>query len=228
MGLVKKGGDALSKLRAQRENRERFESADAMAKEALVLVIDTSISMSEPASPKSSRPTRLQAVRDAAQDLIRASFQSRIAVLSFAEHYEDHTEGLVSRLKAEEALAHLHVRGGTLLNEALAGIEHVLDHREDPVRRGIILTDGVDCHGVGFDKADRDYIDSSSVMLRFLKGAGIVVDCIGFGADADEERLKQISSATGGVYSHADDPGSLRREFLRLEAGVRGLLTGGG
>lgn len=228
MAVLKKKGGALAKLRGQKLKRSRVDELVKNKKEALVLAIDVSLSMAAPADGLDlgydREPSRLRAAKDAARELIRASLLSNVALISFSERYD-----LVADFgdATTDALEHLHVQRGTLMNEALVGIEDLLTLRSEPVLRGILLSDGTDYHGEPAWNIPRQYRNEALDLPVRLKRQGIIVDCIGFGEDADEERLTQIAEATGGVYRHAKDAASLRREFLRLEVGARGLLTDG-
>jgi len=228
MSSLKKKGGALAKIRNQRLRRERVKELTAEKKEALVIAIDVSLSMSAPANGPDTgygHPSRLEAAKDAARDLIRASLLSNVAIVSFSEHYDIVAD--FDHRSPESTLGRLFVQRGTLMNEALVAFEDLLTLRTEPVLRGILLSDGADYHGTPVREIPAEYLHESMTLPERLAREGIIVDCIGFGSDVDAERLTKISETTGGIYRHAEDAASLRRQFLRLEAGVRGLLQGG-
>jgi hypothetical protein len=64
-----------------------------------------------------------------------------------------------------------------------------------------------------------------SVVDKLLVPNKIVVDCVAFGKDADLELLDTIAAKTGGKLVTAYQEIELKKAFLQLETGTRGLLA---
>ena len=217
-GLVQKGG-GLSALR-------RAKTASHGGKqEQLFLVLDASYSMEMRVGLRAGK-LKINAAREAARGLIMASRQSDVGLISFS------TTGIPlclldeGRERCLMSLDRYKPSGGTRIVE---GLRLALDcfALEDPakVRRIVLMTDGRDFDG-GYGAVEADLV-ARRFQVERASAAGVVIDCVAFGDDADLDDLRWIADPTGGVVRKAGDAAELAKQFKQLEVGVRGLLGTG-
>lgn len=108
------------------------------------------------------------------------------------------------------AIDSLDVVGSTNIGSAIGLASTMFFGVEDKVRRIVLMTDG--------ETAD------SHAALDASRASGCVIDTVGFGHRCDVDLLREISSATGGVYNHAFSGEGLVQVFRSLEAHERKLL----
>lgn len=187
----------------------------ASATETLMVVLDTSGSMrTEVAGARS----RMHAAISAGDGLIAASSQlSHIGAVAFNSEVAEIIPPNTIRGLLREKLPGFHKHeGGTAFAPALkAAIAQILVHRWGTVKRIIFLSDGEDMG---------DLYDLNRE-VEVCVGAKIIIDTVFFGdTEEGQATLKMMSDKTGGIFVHAKDADQLRKSFLALEAGVRGLL----
>jgi Mg-chelatase subunit ChlD len=88
-------------------------------------------------------------------------------------------------------------------------------------KRIILLTDGLEM----LDPFNSRAVHAMPIVDSLLVPNKIVVDCIAFGHEADLELLNSIARKTGGKLVTAYQEIELKKAFLQLETGTRGLLA---
>jgi len=215
MSIVKKG---TSLAAAVAKDSAKPIGATAAATETLMIALDTSGSMrTEVAGARS----RMHAAIAAAEGLMDASsVLSHIGVLAFHDQVAEVHDPATQRGKAREALrGFTKHEGGTVFCEALKqSLGKIVIHKWGTVKRIIFLSDGEDTG---------DLYDLNREVTN-CKEAGVIIDTVMFGdSGPGEQTLRMMSEKTGGIFCLAKDAASLRKVFLALEAGVRGLLVKG-
>lgn len=190
---------------------------------SVILAIDVSGSM----AATDVQPTRLDAARHAASDLIdQLPGNARIGLVSF-NGYANLEQGLTdNRTLVRDALESLHANGGTAIGDGLelATRELMSDANRakgaggTPASKIILLTDGASNRGA-------DPLQAAAQ----AKAENILVDTVGIGSrDAavsvqgqpiggvDEQSLSAIASATGGHYYYAQEAGQLSQIYSTL------------
>lgn len=197
---------------------ERMKSGAARKQlsETLVLCLDCSFSMHNPVnlSLHGYKVTKLSVMIDAVKSLIDLSRDCRIGIVGYDLGYKV----LISPVPATKSLSSIanslkvgdwtNIEAGIRASSAL--LTDISSHK-----RIILLTDGDQTHG-----------DAIAAAKDCAKN-NIVIDCIAFGEDAKLGLLNEIAQITGGIVLTAFSGEELRKSFLRLETGVRGLLPKG-
>lgn len=211
--IIKKGdGNALANAIKSASTKQTVS-----ATENLMICIDGSGSMRD---RDGGKITRMEAAIEASDALINASsYLSHIGALVFhdfaAEVLGCETQRHLLRERLRGFVRH---EGGTVFCHAIHNARlSLLNHKWGTIRRIIFLSDGED---IGDLLELRKQIDACAAEK-------IIVDTVAYGAGAGHETLQWMSNATGGVFVLAKDAASLRKQFLALEAGARGLLPKG-
>jgi len=186
--------------------------------ETLMICIDTSGSMrAETAGAKS----RMHAAISAAEALVDASsVLSHIGAIAFNDQVAETHGPETSRSRVREAFQAFHKHeGGTEFWKPIAeSLARILKHQWGTVKRIIFLSDGEDMG---------DLYDLQRYVTQCAESK-VIIDTVLFGDSTDGEKtLRMMSEKTGGIFCYAKDAASLRKTFLALEAGVRGLLGAG-
>ena len=208
---------AKERLKAQARRNIRFEKDT----EKLLLCLDVSGSMRDPFEVRIG-PSKIDALKTAASVLIGGSDSK--GCLIGAIKYSSKAE-LVSSLtqdfeKLKSQITSVSVGGMTHIGDALDCCANHLGESRFGSSRIILVSDGRE----GIHKKDR----ASPVIVRnVIKPAGIIVDCVAIGYNADAKLLQWIANETGGVFLHPKTPEDLSRNFLQLEMRNRKLLTAG-
>jgi hypothetical protein len=228
--IVMKKATGLSSLRKQVKTAKAFDEAmSKIASETLVLCIDTSSSMTDMTSYTQTGtdaygypifdPTvkiKIDVAREAAKGLVEASKRSMIGIVIFHSRADLVCEPTLNTNPAlQQGLASIRSMGMT---EIAGGIRVSIDslrRAHTKLRRIILLSDGC---ATG---------DDPMIAAQEAKNLSIIIDTVAFGDNADRDTLRAIAELTGGVLKEANDAASLIKEMLMLEAGIRGLLTGG-
>ncbi|WP_425396253.1 VWA domain-containing protein [Aeoliella sp.] len=109
------------------------------------------------------------------------------------------------------------IGGSTAIGEGLRqGIAALNDSSARPfaVKTIVLMTDGL--HNTGVEP---------SVIARLAAAQDITVHTISFGAGADQTRMQQVASITGGEHYHADTAGDLSEVFREIARTLPVLLT---
>jgi uncharacterized protein with von Willebrand factor type A (vWA) domain len=109
--------------------------------------------------------------------------------------------------------------GGTQFAPCIrSALNQIASHKWGAIKRIIFMSDGEDL-GVP---------EMLWSVVNECVAAKVIIDTVMFGSSPDGEKtLRKMAEMTGGVFCLAKDAASLRRTFLSLEAGARGLLTRG-
>lgn len=189
--------------------------------ETLVVCMDCSGSMREPSE---GNKNRMDVALESASMLIRASsVLSHVGIVAFHDALAEVVPPSVPRGTLFERLNGFRKHdGGTHFAPAVRGaLKEIASHKWGSIKRIIFLSDGED-----FDNEESRR--SLIAVVSKCADAKVIIDTVMFGSSpAGEATLKMMSEKTGGIFCLAKDAASLRRTFLSLEAGARGLLTGG-
>jgi len=185
--------------------------------EACVILVDVSGSMSEPANGE-SQVSKLEAVKQAIPNLRVAGHRVVYGLVAFSDRAEV-IQPLTSNfglIIAQQEI--LHVIHSTNITAAIReGIELVI-FKQVEKKRMILLSDG--CANV-----EKEWLDEQVTRCRECQ---VIVDTIGFGVNADERRLKDIATQTGGVYYSARTAKNLQEVYAKLNYTVRYIEHKGG
>jgi Mg-chelatase subunit ChlD/subtilisin-like proprotein convertase family protein len=143
----------------------------------------------------------------------------RIGVVSYADDaavkyaLTEITDGSDVRQAAKDEINRLVSEGATSIGAGILAADGELDGLtpEEEIRAMIVLTDGN--HNTDpdpFDVIDSDVDDDIRIFT------------IGFGADADEELMREIAERTGGQYYFAPDQATLQQVYVDLAGTVTG------
>jgi len=223
------GGNESSKgsLDALRQQAREQKEAVASRDEALVLLLDASISMESSSTPytqadaeqgKDWPPSKLDAAKEAACALLRLSRRSYTSVVGFSD-FGIVLAPLSNRIRSIGAVQGMYTIGRTAMLSGLSEAYNVLAAvgGKYKVRRIILLSDGMPT-----DAEDHEVIARAESIGRH----GIIIDTVAFGEDADRDLMKAIARAARGIMCEADDVAKLIKVFKALEATKRGLLGG--
>lgn len=158
-----------------------------------VLALDVSASM---------RGGRFTAAQDAAAAYLAAAPDDvAVGLLTFAGSVSVVAEPTTNRSRVADLAQRLRLERGTLLYD---GLLRSLDELTGTGQRQVVLlTDGA-------DTGDRALAD----VVRAAKGSGVTVDVVALDqSPADEDRLRRITSATGGSMIPADNAKALTAAF---------------
>ena len=183
--------------------------------EALVLCLDVSASMEDPASKGPRSVSKIRAMRDAAKALLAKSTASQVGIVWFSDD-----AGMAARIgdtrSAIAVLKTLETRGATFMANGLRLSFNMLVGYRGCVCRIIVMSDGFQ-----FD-------DPAEILALAESNPGVIIDTVGFGDEADEGFLRSLAKVGKGIYAKADSHLQLVRVFKQLEAKNRGLLMSGG
>jgi Mg-chelatase subunit ChlD len=224
-GLVRRRSplDALRKAKERDERQQRLRDIAIKTMpghEALVMLLDASGSMLDAADGPGTRVTKLQAAIEAARVLVEASIEgvTSVGVIMFGS-----TTQLLSGMNRDlsSVLDRLHVGnvsacGSTRMDRGLEAAVQELQGARNPVRRIILMSDGVP-----------DDPMRTLEIAEEVSGKGIVIDTVAFGRDADLRFLEGVSGYSKGVTKSASSAKDLRLTFGQLDATTRGLLSSG-
>ncbi len=119
-----------------------------------------------------------------------------------------------NRVDLNQAINELHARGDTALLDAVDAAYQRLQYLGDAERINaiVVMTDGRENHSrIGLDTL------IERIQTGNERGVPIVVFCIGYGKDADEEALRALAESSGGQY-FAGDLDTIRRLYKILSA----------
>lgn len=186
--------------------------------ETLIICLDTSGSMRDRVEGAQSK---MHAAIDAAAALANASgFLSHIGAIAFHDQPVEVVLPSTGRSTMVEQLRGFHKHdGGTQFAPCLrSALNAIASHKWGAIKRIIFMSDGEDCGPP----------EVTFQMIEECAQAKVIIDTVMFGhSPVGEEMLKRMSAKTGGIFCLAKDAASLRRTFVALEAGARGLLGKG-
>lgn len=225
-GLVRR----RSPLEALREARDRDARQERIREiaiktmpghEALVMLLDASGSMLDYADGGgATRVTKLQAAMDAARLLVENSIEgvTSIGVIMFGSTAQvlSTINRDLGEVKSKLFVGNVIASGSTRMEIGLESCAHQLQGAKNPIRRIILMSDGVPDDPMGTLRVAEE-----------VSGKGIVIDTIAFGRDADHRFLEGVSGYSKGVTKSASSAKDLRLTFGQLDATTRGLLSSG-
>ena len=186
--------------------------------ETLIVCLDCSGSMRDNIE---GQKTKMRVAIEAAIGLIQScSFLSHVGAVAFHDTPAEVLQPSTGRGTLVEAINGFNKHeGGTQFTPALrSALSAVASHKWGSIKRIIFMSDGEDL-GSPFE------LDG---VVEQCASSKVIIDTVMFGhSPIGEETLKKMSSKTGGVFCLAKDAASLRKTFLSLEAGARGLLGKG-
>lgn len=214
LAIIKKTSNLASAIASD----AKAKGGTPISSERLVICLDCSASMK---SEIRGSPSKMHAAIQASEGLIeRCNFAARVGAVAFSDNIHKVVSTNEPRHLLREALRRFHdYDGGTVfflaLDEARKRI--TLEGADAALKRIIFLSDG------------EDYSEGRAALEKVLDDCvrdKVIVDTVAFGEGAGRELLQHIAQKTGGVMKDAKDAGDLVKQFLALEAGVRGLLKG--
>lgn len=185
----------------------------------LLLVIDTSISMSERLAPGT---TKLDATIRAAQRLLEIMRMDgdgdRVAVIGFNSAATLQVPLSSSKILVSRALNSLTVRAGTRIDLGMevAVQEATVHGRRNATQALIVLSDG---------RTEPKYISAILELARQASTMGLLVFSVGFGSAHDAETLRAIVTRPS-YYSEAENEASLYKQFEGVTKTVQCPSTG--
>ncbi len=209
-GLVVIGGDRSFGVGAYRQTpledvlpvSMNVRGRQAHASVALILVIDTSGSMSE--GPPGA--TKIELAREAALGATKElSDQDQIGIVAFDEqpHWILPTQSLTDRAALETAISRLQAGGGTEIYPALQTAYNDIVNQPAKVKHILLMTDGLSPMG--------DYAGLTAQM----RAHGITLSTIGIGTDADLNLLQNLADWGRGRFYDASNPLDVPRFVLK-------------
>jgi uncharacterized protein with von Willebrand factor type A (vWA) domain len=224
--LIKKS-TSLAVAVTKEASSKKTTTASSSDTETLIICLDCSGSMrnvvyDESRESRTSQNTsKMQVAIDAACSLIKASgILSHVGAVAFHDvAAEVVPPSTVRGLLVERVHGFAKHEGGTQFAPALrSALGEIASHKWGAIKRIIFMSDG----------EDSGIPETLWSVVNECAQAKVLVDTVMFGASIEGEKtLREIASKTGGVFCLAKDAASLRRTFMALEAGARGLLTGG-
>jgi Mg-chelatase subunit ChlD len=172
----------------------------------VVLVVDTSSSMTQPTQP--GGPTKLDAAREAALALVRTGLNpaDRVALVTFDGAARTRLPLSADRTSAAGAIgAMLHGKGSRIDLGLLEAAAQLQGRRTEATAAVILLTDGRPTAPAAAVRAAADR----------LRAGGAVVYAIGLGSDVDGALLTAVAGAAAR-YVHAPDASDLVRIYTSL------------
>ena len=200
--MMSKKAELLRRLQAHSVEKKPFE-------EACVILVDRSGSMSDP----SGNETKISAVKRCIPFLSCPGRYISYALIGFEDWPTVIVSPTTSFSNIQSGVDFLVPRGGTNFTQAIReGLKTFLELKEIPERkRMILLSDG------------RHNAEQSELggMIDKCVEMGVVVDTLGFGADADVSLLQEIARRTGGKFQFVDSPLALEHAYRKLNFTVR-------
>jgi hypothetical protein len=174
---------------------------------AVVVIIDTSGSMSLPAKLMAAKQAAHAAV-DALRDGVRFALVagSNSARMLYPLEHKLVVAGAETREEAKAAVDRLEAAGGTAMGRWLQFAGDLLDRHQDAIRHAILLTDGKNQH----ESAEELDETLAACAGRF------VCDCRGVGTDWDVAELRKVASAMLGGVDIVADPADLEADFRTM------------
>jgi len=175
---------------------------EAHANVALILVIDTSGSMSE--GPPGA--TKIELAREAALGATQElADQDQVGILAFDEtpHWIFPTQSLTDRPTLEADISKLEPGGGTEIYPALVTAYDDIVTRQAKVKHIVLMTDGLAPAG--------DYPGLTAQM----RANGVTLSTIGIGTDADLNLLQNLADWGRGRFYDASNPLDVPRFVLK-------------
>ena len=196
----------------------------------LLIVVDTSRSMLS----NDVAPNRLQRVKLAAQDLVNELQGDRVGLIAFAGRAFLQAPLTIDYDAAVESINDLDTKtipeGGTNISEAINLAAQTFGKSATGNRALIIFTDGEELSGDAV-KAAKSAADAgvriftvgvgtpqgSLIPLEGADGTSFVKDAKGqiVKSKLDEERLRQVAEATGGMYLHLESGPQTMQQLIR-------------
>ncbi|SRR6266852_5409847 len=211
----------------QRVNQAKANEVDpATMANRICLMLDKSSSMS---TKERAGDSRIDLLKKALQNFIqRCDFtNTAIAIETFPESFELALTN--SSLVLSTAGFMFEAGGNTPMRRC---VEAALG--KVPMTRGVIVSDGeaTDWHNPhGYDDDDTSDEKRSSQadsLLAKYKEVGIPIDCVHISTDSGGEALlRQIATATGGLFIKFTDVSAFAQAFGYLAPGFRAMLTDG-
>ena len=169
---------------------------------ALILVIDTSGSMSEGPPGATKIALAREAALGATQEL---ADQDQVGILAFDEqpHWIFPTQRLTDRPTLESDISRLEPGGGTEIYPALLTAYNDMITRQAQVKHILLMTDGLAPTG--------DYPGLAAKM----RAQGITLSTIAIGTDADVNLLQNLADWGRGRFYDASDPIDVPRFVLK-------------
>lgn len=196
----------------------------------VVIALDVSSSMSDPATAASPTPTKLELAKVAARRFIEnldhrdrvgvVTYSTEVEVLSpIGELTEAHRLQIIEQIGQLREVANTDLTGGCLRSLALLREEPATDDR---VRRVILFTDGLPTVAptkhADVMQAIRARLDGKTPVTTIGFGARIVSDGAGSGG-YNPELLTSIARESGGNCYHAESADGILEAFA-LELGA--------
>lgn len=160
---------------------------------SLVLVIDTSGSMSE--GPPGA--TKIELAREAALGATKElSDQDEVGIVAFdsSPHWIYHTQPLTNRTAVDSAIESLQPGGGTQIYPALQAAYNEIITRPTKVKHIILMTDGLAPNG------------PYPALTAQMRAHGVTLSTIAIGTDADVSLLQSLADWGRGRFYDARDP----------------------
>lgn len=183
----------------------------AASDKAVVLVVDTSLSMQNPS-------TKIRAARRAAATAIDLMPEGTMFALVGGDHearclYPTPSEGLArasqsTRAEAIEAARRLHPSGGTAMSTWIDLVRSLLEPYPGAIRLAYLLTDG---------KNESEPCEELDAALARAEGV-FQCDARGVGVDWLRDELFKISSALLGTADMIEDPEEMGDDFRSFMA----------
>ncbi|MFC0041189.1 vWA domain-containing protein [Actinomadura rayongensis] len=181
---------------------------------AEVIIIDTSGSMSYPATKLRSAVDAAVAAVDTLRDGVHFAIiaGNDTARMVYPASNELVTASDATRGKARAALRKLKAFGGTAIGSWLRLADELFDAHQDGVRHAILLTDGKNQHET----------DEELDAVLFRCGGRFVCDCRGVGTDWKVAELRRVASALLGSVDIVADPQDLVADFQAMTEAAMG------
>jgi VWFA-related protein len=184
----------------------------------VLLALDTSGSMAEPADDSSPTP-KIDALRRAASrfaDTLHGV--ARVSLLPFSTRVGTPRPFLTNPAILKSDVGGLKADGETSLFDAVFAAVSTLEADQAPGRRAVIaLTDGI-------DNQSRRRVEE---VIERAKDAGVPLYLLGFGREGelDEKVMTRMAAETGGQYYHARNEDKLIEIFDRLSTQLQSTYT---
>lgn len=188
----------------------------------ILLVVDTSGSMTIPDMTNDESFRRIDAARKRAEEFARARVRDRVGLVAFARHAELRCpltldeSALGAFLRAVDTVPPNSAFDGTAIGTALAKAVQVLQKSKAKSRVVVLLTDG--------ETTVHDILPADAAKLA--KDAGIRVHTIGLGNGVpgpfgmqplDFGDLKSIADTTGGQFFQPKTDDDLARVYAKID-----------
>ncbi|KAB2359500.1 vWA domain-containing protein [Actinomadura montaniterrae] len=181
---------------------------------AVVIIIDTSGSMSYPDSKLraavAAAQTAVDTLRDGVEFAIVSGSNSASMVFPQQPGLVKASDG--TRQRAKQELKKLKASGGTAIGSWLRLADQIFDARPGAIRQAILLTDGKNQH---------ETPEQLNAALARCAGR-FVCDCRGIGTDWEVAELRRIASALLGSVEFIRDTNDLAADFRAMTEAAMG------